>query len=151
MNRLDKILHDWVEENYSSINADTEGSEERASELKLHIEDTLRKQIISEVTEEKIAEIVATADEQIKKAARIKKIKEIKDLVMSGFIIAFFVGLLVNQVTEIATFLKESYGFSSIRYTVFLSIVLASICVLLYAISFIKNALELINENEQKE
>jgi hypothetical protein len=149
MNRLDKILHDWVEKNYPSINADTEGSEEKAMELKRQIEDTLRQQVISEITQEKVKEMVATADEQIRKAARIKKIKEIKELAVQGFIIAFFVGLLVNQVTEIVSFFKTHYNLTNIWYTVLISSGLAFVCFLLCMITFVRNMVEIINENKE--
>ena len=66
----------------------------------------IRNVIYDEIYEEKKAEIVKAAQEEIDRKAQIKQLNEIKILTISGAILALFVGLLVNQLTELILYYK---------------------------------------------
>ncbi|QXM07104.1 hypothetical protein [Crassaminicella indica] len=75
-----------------------------------YIKDSAKTNFFNDIKEE----IVALEKERIKKEAEVeieklqqeKKIKQIKVLMYEGFIIAFLVGLIVNQATEILNLSK---------------------------------------------
>lgn len=87
-----------------AVAADAEGlSYSRVRDL---AKEQLRNKIYEEIREELKNEIVKDAQDEIDKRANLKQIQEIKTLTVSGAILAVFVGLFVNQVTEIIAFHK---------------------------------------------
>lgn len=71
--------------------------------------DKVYKEVKDEVREEALAEAEAIAE----KRKFEKQISEIKKLTLQGIALAFFIGLLVNQITDVITFCKKSGMFST--------------------------------------
>ena len=75
--------------------------------------DKTAKEIYEEIRSEVRQEEIDKAQEEIENQKLIHKIKELRTLTIIGIIIAFFVGMAVNQVTELFVlldFFKEWYG-----------------------------------------
>ena len=75
--------------------------------------DKTAKEIYEEIRSEVRQEEIDKAQEEIENQKLIHKIKELKTLTVIGIIIAFFVGMAVNQVTGLFVlldFFKEWYG-----------------------------------------
>ena len=75
--------------------------------------DRTAKEIYEEIKNELKEEAINEAQEEIKSQKLIHKIKELRTLTIIGIIIAFFVGMAVNQVTGLFVlldFFKEWYG-----------------------------------------
>ena len=91
------------------------------------ITDKTKKQVYKEVKEEVRDEAIKEAEKKINMITTNKQMKEIKKLSFTGILLAFFVGLLVNQFTEVITLLKNN-GFLSTRWVI---VVLAILCMLI--------------------
>lgn len=63
-----------------------------------------------------------------------------------GFIIAFFVGLSVNQATDIISFYKGASSLPSIGATVIITLILIAISIGVYVYTFLSNVLALIKD-----
>lgn len=61
----------------------------------------LEKEIYDEIKAEVKDEVLQKVEKEIEDRAELMKIQEFKKLIFDGFFIAFFVGLLVNQITEL--------------------------------------------------
>ena len=75
--------------------------------------DKTAKEIYEEIRSEVRQEEIDKAQEEIENQKLIHKIKELRTLTVIGIIIAFFVGMAVNQVTGLFVlldFFKEWYG-----------------------------------------
>ena len=64
----------------------------------------------------------------------------------NGFVVAFIVGLAINQITELITFLKELAPLNINILTLVLSIILIVIVVVLYLYQFIRDVINTWNE-----
>ena len=75
--------------------------------------DKTAKEIYEEIRSEVRQEEIDKAQEEIENQKLIHKIKELRTLTIIGIIIAFFVGMAVNQVTGLFVlldFFKKWYG-----------------------------------------
>ena len=75
--------------------------------------DRTAKEIYEEIKNELKEEAINEAQEEIKNQKLIHKIKELRTLTIIGIIIAFFVGMAVNQLTGLfglLDFFKKWYG-----------------------------------------
>lgn len=88
-------------------------------------------------------------DIEAKKEENLQKIEELKSLVWSGFLLAFIVGLAVNQATEIIGYYKGTITVDDIIPTIIITIILCIICLAAYMYSFFRNAISLF-ENIEK-
>lgn len=78
-----------------------------------------------------------------------EKEKQLESLMWNGFVVAFVVGLAINQITELISTMKSLVPIDINVVTLILSIVLLIIVVLLYFYQFIKNAIETWNSIEK--
>lgn len=110
----------------------------------------LRNKIYKEIREELIDEIVEEAQDEIDRRANLKQIQEIKTLTVSGAILAIFIGLFVNQVTELIAFYKGPLIEVGTKTTWQISIVFFAIAALITAGWFFGNALKIIKDYSKK-
>ena len=64
----------------------------------------------------------------------------------SGFLLAFIVGLAVNQATDIIGYYKGTVTADKIWPTIIITAVLCMICLIAYLYSFWKNAVTLFDD-----
>ncbi len=103
----------------------------------------IKQEISKEICEEMRDKALREADTIIKNRVEMHHIKELRKLAIEGLIVAFFVGLLVNQVTDIIGFLKGTVTLDSIIPTIILVLFFSSICVLIFLLEFISTFIKL--------
>lgn len=142
---LEKLLNNFIESKHSEIKENTE-KDEYMEYMTTAVKEKMRAAVVEEIRREIEPEIV----EKVKKDNEIeeqkRKVKELQEVLWSGFIIAFIVGLLVNQVTDIISFLKGASGIESISSTIWICIGLLAVCIIAYGWLFITKVLEFIRE-----
>ena len=123
-------------------------SEGETNDEKEYIKDSAKKNLFNDIKEEIINlekdRIIKEAEDEIKKLEQERKIKEIKVLMYEGFIIAFVVGLIVNQVTDI---LNVSKGVETkVTITLLWIIVLGILTIIIYSNKFLDDIANTIKE-----
>ncbi len=149
--QLDEILTKIVDDHIDSIIDDTKSLEER-NELKLLLKEKRKAQIIDEIRNAYELEWNAELEKKQSQVNRQKKIEDLKELLFTGFILAFVVGLAVNQVSEILNYVKGLSSWNDLLTSIILSLFLIGICLLMYWYSFYKEAIKYIKNslNEEK-
>lgn len=96
-------------------------------------EESIKKKIIEEIEPGIREEEYKKAKAKVEAEENEKKLEELKEIIWSGFLLAFLVGLLVNQVTDVITRLKSG----SMIWTVIMIIVLGGICFVVFCWMFV--------------
>ena len=112
----------------------------KATKEKLY--DRIYEEIKSEVREEAIKE----AEKVINKRAELKKIDEFKKLMIEGFFAAIFVGLFVNQCTDIIGFFKGNVSLVSVWPTVFIAAGFLLLCIIIFGGLFVVELIKTIKK-----
>ena len=110
----------------------------------------MTKKIYDEIRQEVKDEALADAEEIIEKEAGLKRIREFRKLTVDGLIVAFFVGLLVNQSTDIIGYLKGSFQTQNIWNTVWISLALLLICVGIFGWLFVSELIKLLGKEKDE-
>lgn len=114
--------------------------------LDYHKEEAIKQlydTVYSEVEKEILTNFSKSIEMKIKKELSSERISDHKELVISGFLLALIVGLLVNQVTEIINAIKEVFPSLS---TIIVSLILFFLCWAIFSFSFSHKLKELLNE-----
>ena len=74
----------------------------------------------------------------------------LKNLAINGVIVAFFVGLLVNQSTDIIGYWKGSFQASNIWITVGIAVALLVICIIIFAYMFISELIKMLRKDKNE-
>lgn len=111
---------------------------------------SLKETFISQIKEEIIKEEAEKFAEEIIKSKKAKKIEEIKSTILTGVCLSFFLGLIVNQVTDIIGYLKGSVSLEKLDSTLWILFWLGLITVAILFYLFIENVLKFLNKNEDK-
>ena len=104
----------------------------------------------TELTNRIYKEIKEELKEQIIKKSNLKQIQEIKALTISGAMLAIFVGLFVNQITELIDFYKGPIKEIDVQLTWKASIVLLGLTSLITVFWFFRSALKVIKDYSEK-
>ena len=144
MNKLDEVL-DALMKSKEDIIAKNATDKDK-SELISALREKIKAQIPDEIKLEYKHEMVKQADAEIKKKVNNEKEKQLKSLMWNGFAVAFIVGLAINQITELITFLKELTPLNINILTLVLSIILIVIVVVLYLYQFIRDVINTWSE-----
>ena len=148
MGELDTIIDALMKAKEDKIGSGLPASEKK--ELIEALKKEKKRAIIQEITDEYRDEIIKKAEVEIKKRNQNKKIAELRSLMWDGFILAFVVGLAVNQATDFIGYYKGSVSLAGIQSTVIIMGILLVICVGLYFYRFLKNAIEIFNNNQSE-
>ncbi len=146
MSKLDEVL-DALMKSKSGVIAENASVEEK-DELIAALREKKKKEIIDEIREKYKEELKKEVDIEAQKSLHKARIKELRSLMWNGFALAFVVGLAVNQVTDFIGYYKGSVNLEKIWPTNIIICVLFIICLALYLYSFVKQALELLDEKE---
>lgn len=150
MDKLDKVIDVFINTKGEIVNSNAPS--EAKDELLAALREKTRNEIVQEIKATCKNEILKEANLEIQKKVNQEKLKQLRDLMWSGFFIAFIVGLTVNQITDIIGYFKGSVSMENITVTVILSIVLVLACWLLYGYSFMKEVFQTFKDikNEMK-
>lgn len=147
MDNLDKVIEVFIDSKSEII--DKNASEEERNDLLIALREKTKNEIVQEIRKHYKDEIIAEAETEMIKKNSYEKIKQMKNLMWTGFIVAFAVGLAVNQITEIIGYFKGTIIVDSITSTMILSIVFCLLCIVIYIYSFMKDFLEIIKKDKQ--
>lgn len=141
--KLDDVLDNYMKSvGYKRLGLENDDKDERQ-----FIIDAAKKQIKKEIYDEISLEVVdkalKEAESKIECMADLKKISEYKKLALEGFFLAFFVGIFVNQVTEIIGFWKSGLPIENIYSTIIIAVVFLIICIVIFTYIFLKSLIEL--------
>lgn len=114
------------------------------------IKKNLTDKIYNEIRKEVRDEALADASKIIEEKAGLKRIEEFKKLAINGLIVAFFVGLLVNQSTDIIGYIKGSFLTSNIWLTVQIAVALLVICIIIFAWMFISELIKMLRKDKNE-
>lgn len=149
---MSESLKTLIDKYVKSQKISIEGSDEEKKEVITAAKERLYDKIYQEVKEEVKEKALEEADDIIDERKRLRQLSELKKLVWSGFLVAFFVGILVNQVTDIIGYLKGSVSLTSIWPTVAIIIILLIICIMCFGWAFVSEILKILrkekNEND---
>ena len=80
----------------------------------------------------------------IKEKVEAERIKEVRNLVIQGFVVSIFVGLLVNQITDIIGYYKGSVQLNNLGSTIWWVFGLTLICVAIFGYTFLMTLFEML-------
>lgn len=119
-----------------------EGTEEQDKKIRLAMNEKLEKEIFDKikndiyVLEEK--NIIASGERKIKEQEDQKKRSQLKFILLEGIILGLITGLLVNQITDIISYLKGTKNYYATNWI----IVILAILGILFAFVVYLNKLE---------
>ena len=147
MSELDKVIDALMKAKKDRIKENV--TEEETEELINALREKTKEKIIQEIKDKYKEEVVEAANLEIEKKKQKKKLDELRSLMWNGFIVAFVVGLAVNQVTDVIGYYKGNVKLDVIWPTNIIIMILVLVCVILYGYSFLKNVIEIYNENRK--
>lgn len=142
---MGKVLDDLINNKCSKLKV-AEGISE--NELELYrdaLKEKFKADVINEIIEEEAKRLLKESL-QLKKE---KRIKEVKFTIFSGVFLSFFLGLIVNQITDVIGYLKGSITLSNLASTLWTLVGLTIITGLILFLLFLDNVLNLLNEREE--
>lgn len=148
MSELDRVLDAVMKAKEELIKE--EASEEERAELIASLREQRKKKIIQEIRQEYKEELIQEADMEVKERVNRQKLEELKKLMWSGFLLAFIVGLAVNQATDIIGYCKGAVTVDNLWITIIITGFLCVICLLAYLYSFFKDAISLFDDLKTK-
>lgn len=137
---LEKLIDKVVESDSQILESAKAYSGE---DYKFAIKEQIRKRVYREIKEELYGEVMDKVKQDAEMEALNKEITEIKKLTFTGLGLAFFVGLLVNQCTEVITFFKGIPTEVGLFSTSMIIIVLSAICLALVIFIIISDILRI--------
>lgn len=146
---LSRILDNYISSQENELfndEADIELKEQYKSAAKKKIENSIYSEIENELKEK----IISDAEKEIDKRAGMKRVKEYKSLTLIGIIMAFFVGLLTNQITDIIGMYKGTVTPERIKCTLIISGVIFIICVVIAFGLFISEIIKMLERNNDE-
>lgn len=139
---MSKTLHDILVDYIDTV--------EPESKHKDKIIERLEDDITDEVVSEQIEEIYIREKKAFKKTILREKIKNAKEVAIVAIVIGFFVGLLVNQFTEIIAWGKSQVGEYSLIVTGLCIIGIWLVIQWLYKHWFVDKISDMLEEGEDK-
>ena len=147
---LKTVLDKYIESQNKVVfreNAVPEDKDGYVDAIKKSLTDKIYDEIRAEVRDEALAD----ASKIIEEKAGLKRIDEFKKLAINGVIVAFFVGLLVNQSTDIIGYWKGSFQASNIWITVGIAVALLVICIIIFAYMFISELIKMLRRIKMRQ
>ena len=148
MKKLDKLLEAVMKEKAELINQ--EANEDDREQLIAALRDKMRMEIIDEIRTEYKNELKEEANTELQEELNKNKLDKIKELMWSGFILAFLVGIAVNQVTDLIGFCKGTIEKTAVWQTIVILVVLVAICVVAYLYTFFSQAIKILHDDKNK-
>lgn len=148
MDKLDQLVDAYISNQQKIINNRAPAKDK--DELLNALREKLKQEVMQEIKDKFEDEIIAEASEKIQKNANREKLNQLTGLMWNGFLLAFFVGLAVNQVTEIINYYNRTLFGNSLWFTLIISLILIVLCIALYACAFAKYVIETYRELTKK-
>lgn len=148
--KLDRLVDNYLK--LQDKNVFQENIEENDREMYVNAaKEKMKKEIYDEITGELRDKAISEAEHIIDEKAGLKRISEFKKLMIDGFVVAIFVGLFVNQTTDIIGYYKGSIKLNSIWPTVLITFIFIFICICIFAWQFISELIKLLKKGKKDE
>lgn len=148
--KLDRLVDNYLK--LQDKNVFQENIEEHDREMYVNAaKEKMKKEIYDEITGELRDKAISEAEHIIDEKAGLKRISEFKKLMINGFVVAIFVGLFVNQTTDIIGYYKGSIKLNSIWPTVLITFIFIFICICIFAWQFISELIKLLKKGKKDE
>lgn len=144
MGELDRVL-DTVMKDKEELIMQKASVEER-EEFIASLRERKKKKIIEEIREEYREELLQEVKSEAKKESDRQKVNDLKSLMWSGFLLAFIVGLAVNQATDIIGYYKGTVTVDKIWPTAVLTVIFCLICLGAYLYSFWQKVISIYDD-----
>ena len=144
MSELDKLL-DVVMHLKSEI-IQKEALESDKKELIDALREQKRQKIIAEIKEEYKKELIEAANLEIEQEINRRKIEDIKSLIWHGCFLAFWIGLAVNQVTDVIGYYKGTVTEGNVGISWITASILIIFSAVVYGYDFLERVLFLYDE-----
>lgn len=148
MGELDRVLEAVMREKEAIIKAEAEIGEREELIESLRIQK--RNRIIEEIREEYKEELIQEVNEKAEKESERRKIEDLRGLMWSGFLLAFIVGLAVNQMTDIIGYYKGTVTLEKIWPTMLITAILCLVCLGAYLYSFFQKVISIYDDWKKK-
>ncbi len=145
--KLDRLVDNYLE--LQDKNVFQENVEECNREIYVNAtKEKMKKDIYDEIKGELRDKAVSEAEQLIEEKAGARRISEFRKLMIDGFVVAIFVGLFVNQTTDLIGYYKGSVTLNSIWPTAFIAFVFILICIGIFAWKFISELIKLLGKGK---
>lgn len=138
--KLDMMIESYIAVKRDALENIPESEREEYLEP---LREKIKKDVVEEVKQEYKAQVMADAENDIQQRISDNKISQLKNLMWNGFLIAFLVGLAVNQITDLIGYWKGSVSLSSLMPTLIITVVLVAICMGLYFYNMVKDTVDM--------
>lgn len=146
---LDKLIKAYIAPFLDSHKSHGD-SEDVCKEAEAALIDKLRNkvktEIVNEMTEEEVSRQKELIDKRVGAYSASKAIKEIKQFIIEGIILAVAIGLLVNQLTDVITYLKGANAYVATGVIIALLILIVFVYVLIRLTSTIS---KIVNSKDE--
>ena len=133
--QLETLVNEYISIHQDKLSLTEEESfyEEACNALKA----TLIKDVTQEIISEQADIISKMADDEMERLKTEKHVKELRRLLWEGFIVAFFVGLLVNQATDLISIFKGVIESTFLLKTIIFISLFIVICVFIFIFNYL--------------
>ena len=138
--KLDTMIESYIAVKEKDLETIPESDREEYLEL---LREKIKKMVVEEVKQEYKAQVMADAESDVQQRISDNRISQLKNLMWNGFLIAFLVGLAVNQITDLIGYWKGSVSLSSLMPTLIITVILVAICMGLYFYNMIKETVDI--------
>ena len=142
-NTLDTLINKALETEKTKFSQIEEITKEDEKEFmittKLAITERIYKEIKNEIEVEIKQKAIQDAQNEIQQQSISNKIKELRTLIISGFVMSFFVGMLVNQSTDIIGYIKGTIEIQSVGMTLIWIFIFLLLCGLILIFIFLSD------------
>lgn len=122
---LDKIAAFYVQ---SQLKDESVSGEFDRNEVVKAVEEDLKNKVYEEIKSETLEGLISEANKTVNKNNMITRIKECRKILISGIVMAFFLGMSVNQFTNL---IDRAIGNSN-GWSCFIGIVMLAVCYTIY-------------------
>lgn len=138
--KLDTMIESYIAVKEKDLETIPESDREEYLEL---LREKIKKMVVEEVKQEYKAQVMADAESDIQQRISDNRISQLKNLMWNGFLIAFLVGLAVNQITDLIGYWKGNVSLNSLMPTLIITVILVAICMGLYFYNMIKETVDI--------
>lgn len=114
------------------------------------VKEGIEKRIYDEIEKEVRDKAIADAEDEINRRVGMRRIHEYKNLTIIGIVMAFFVGLLANQITDIIGMYKGTVTPQKVECTVAISFGIFFICIVIAIGLFISEIIKMLERNNDE-
>lgn len=146
--KLDEVLDAFIKSRTDVILKncyDPADTREYVSSMSAALKEHMKNQIVGEIKDQYRNELMQAVQEQNSIDIQQEKISSIRKIILESFVLAFLVGLAVNEATNLVALLKNAVTSSDLLGSAVAFIIFLGLCILICLISYVSTALNIIS------